>query len=253
MSRVHFFGASAAGDAGTHSTPTYEFRSPGALDTGVRGVLATYVLLTLVLLGVMAYGLQLLQQGIDGGATVALQENLARAGALQSNLLRLQTLLMLACFGWAGCWIYRMACNVRALGAKGLDDSPGWAVGWYAVPVLNLMRPLHAMSQIWLASRAPARWQKLETPRLLAAWWGCWLAGNLFQWIVARYVRLEHTYQGLHTQQWLLFCGQALNLAAAGLFLLVVWRLTRMQLNEHARQQSVPATTAPSLADAFVA
>lgn len=245
--------ASAAHRAGLHSGQSYVFRSPTTLGNGVLGVLAAFLLLTLAVMGVMSHGLQLLQQGIDGGATMASQDQLARDGRLQLNLFRLQLVLMLACYVWAACWIYRVACNARALGAKGLDDSPAWAVGWYAVPVMNLARPMRAMTQIWLASQAPARWQKLGTPRLLGVWWGFWVAGNLSYWFVTQYLRPEHTFQGLHTQQWLLLCGQVLNLASAGLFLLVVWRLTRMQVAEHARQQAVPAAATPSLADAFVA
>jgi hypothetical protein len=250
MSRTNPLSApvSAANDV----AQSYAFRSPTTLGNGVRGVLAAFVLLTLAVVVVMFHGLQLLQQGIDSGISTGLQDELAGAGRLQLNLFRLQLVLMLACYIWAGCWIYRVACNVRALGAKGVDDSPGWAVGWYAVPVMNLVRPMRAMTQVWLASQAPARWQKLGTPRLLGAWWGFWIAGNLSYWFVTQYLRPEHTFEGLHTQQMLLLCGQALNLVASALFLLVVARVTRMQVEEHERQQAAPAARAPSLADAFV-
>jgi hypothetical protein len=254
MSRATHFSesVSAAGHAGLHSGQHDVFRSPTALGNGVRGVVAAYIVLTLATLGVMAHGLQLLQLGIDEGITAALQERLVRDGWLQLNLFRLQLVLTLACYIWAGCWVHRVACNVRALGARGLDDSPGWAVGWYAVPVMNLARPMRAMTQIWLGSLAPTRWQKLGTPRLLGAWWSFWIAGNLSYWFVTQYLKPEHTFQGLHTQQLLLLLGQALNLAAAVLFLLVVWRLTRMQVEEHDRQQATPPAPVHSLADGFV-
>jgi uncharacterized protein DUF4328 len=241
----------AASHAGLHSAQHYEFHSPAALGNGVRGVMAAFIVLTLALLAVMADGLQMLQQGIDGGLTAGLQDRLASDGRVQLDLFRLQLVLMVACYIWAACWVHRVACNVRALGAKGLDDSPRWAVGWYAVPVMNLARPMRAMSQIWLGSLAPTRWQKLGTPRLLMAWWGFWIAGNLSYWFVTQYLKPEHTFQGLHTQQLLLFGGQALNLTAAVLFLLVVWRLTRMQVAEHERQQTTASAAAPSLADPF--
>ena len=254
MSQATHFSAqaSATNDARLHSANHDLFRSPTALSHGVRGVLVAYILVTLAALAVMADGLQWLQQGIDGGITAELHEKLGRDGALQLNLFRFQLVLVLACYIWAGCWIHRVACNVRTLGAKGLDDTPAWAVGWYAVPVMNLVRPMRAMSQIWLGSLAPQRWQRLETPRLLVAWWSFWIAGNLSYWFVTQYLRPEHTFQGLHTQQWLLLCGQALNLMAAVLFLLVVSRLTRMQVREHERQQATPSVATPSLADAFV-
>jgi hypothetical protein len=254
MSRVNPF-STPGSVASQSSAPSgqYVFRSPNSLGNGVRGVIGAFVLLTLAVLGVMAYGLQLLQQGIDSGITATLQDKLAGAGWLQLNLFRLQLVLMLACYIWAGCWVYRMACNVRALGARGLDDSPGWAVGWYAVPVMNLVRPLRAMTQIWLGSQAPTRWQKLGTPSLLRLWWVFWIAGNLSYWFVTQYLKPEHTFDGLHTQQLLLIGGQGLNLCAAALFLMVVTRLTRVQVEQHEQQQAVPPVHAASLADAFVA
>jgi hypothetical protein len=252
MSRSNPFSTpgSVASEAAAQSTQ-YVFRSPTSLGNGVRGAVGAFALLTLAVLGVMGYGLHLLQQGIDGGITTQLQDKLAGAGWLQLNLFRLQLVLMLACYIWAGCWVYRVAGNARALGARGLDDSPGWAVGWYAVPVMNLVRPLRAMTQIWLGSQAPARWQKLGTPSLLRAWWVCWIAGNLSYWFVTQYLKPEHTFGGLHTQQLLLIVGQGLNLCAAALFLLVVTRLTRMQVEQHEQQQAAPSLQASSLADVF--
>lgn len=241
----------AASNAGLHSGPSYVFRSPLPLGNGVQGVVAAFLILALVLVGVMGHGLQLLQQGIDGTAAADLQDRLASAGRLQSSLVSLQMLLLLASCVWAACWLHRVACNARALGAKGLDDSPAWAIGWYAVPVMNLVLPLRAMTQIWLGSAAPGRWQKLPMPRLLAAWWCFWIGGNLYGSFVTYYLKPEHTFTGLHAQQQLLIGAQLLNLVAAVLFLLVVRGLTHMQVEERERQQVMPATRTASVADAF--
>ena len=89
MSQVDPFVSSStqADNAGAHSGQPYVFRSPTALGNGVKGVLAAFVLLTLAVLGVMVHGLQLLQQGIEGGITGALQDELADA---RSQVERLQ-------------------------------------------------------------------------------------------------------------------------------------------------------------------
>src|SRR5947209_8456564 len=49
-------------------------------------------------------------------------------------LLRLTTVVVF------GMWIYRANHNVRALGARELRYTPGWAVGWFFVPILNLWK-----------------------------------------------------------------------------------------------------------------
>jgi hypothetical protein len=56
-------------------------------------------------------------------------------------------------------WIYRANYNARQLGATDMKFSPGWAVGWYFIPIANLWKPYQAMCEIWQASAAPANWQ----------------------------------------------------------------------------------------------
>ena len=43
-----------------------------------------------------------------------------------------------------GIWIVRANKNARALGAKNLSASPGWALGYFFVPILNLWKPFKA-------------------------------------------------------------------------------------------------------------
>jgi hypothetical protein len=45
-------------------------------------------------------------------------------------------------------WTYRAYKNLPALGAKGLEHTPGWAVGWYFVPIANLAKPYSVTAEI---------------------------------------------------------------------------------------------------------
>lgn len=92
--------------------------------------------------------------------------------ALVSTLLSLTLIIMI------GRWIYRAAWNLRHLGAKRLEYTPGWAVGWYFVPFANLVMPLRAMREIWLASHEPTRWRDASVGTL-TIWWTLWLATNI--------------------------------------------------------------------------
>ncbi|QYO65100.1 DUF4328 domain-containing protein [Leptolyngbya sp. 7M] len=38
-------------------------------------------------------------------------------------------------------WLYRAHKNLFSLKPTHLDFSPGWAVGWWFIPFLNLVRP----------------------------------------------------------------------------------------------------------------
>src|SRR4051812_12371242 len=49
-------------------------------------------------------------------------------------------LVLLSCFLLVGMWIYRTNANAHALGGA-VSITPGWAVGWFVVPLANLVMP----------------------------------------------------------------------------------------------------------------
>lgn len=69
-------------------------------------------------------------------------------------------------------WTFRVAWNARHLGAKGFDSSPAMSVGWYFVPVANIVMPYRALRQVYSASLDPSDW-KDDTRPIVATWW--WL------------------------------------------------------------------------------
>ena len=49
-------------------------------------------------------------------------------------------------------WFYRAHKNLPALGITGLEYSPGWAIGGFFIPILNLVRPYQVAKEIWDSS-----------------------------------------------------------------------------------------------------
>lgn len=76
-------------------------------------------------------------------------------------------------------WTYRMNANIHALGAANLRFTPGWAVGWYFVPIANLWKPYQVMKEIWRASRNPSRWQDERCNSIVGWWWFWWITSNV--------------------------------------------------------------------------
>lgn len=83
-------------------------------------------------------------------------------------------------------WIHRANLNCRGFGATGMKFSPGWAIGCYFVPFLNLFRPYQAMKEIWQVSRNPAEWAKQSTSALLGWWWALWIISGVLGQITFR-------------------------------------------------------------------
>lgn len=218
------------------------FRSPQALRNTVVSLLVVMSVVSVLTIVTMALLQQSLQQfeSHQFESAQAIRSVLTSRGRMQGALSGLQLLLIVATYVASGMWIYRVACNVRAFGAKGLDDSPGWAVGWYAIPFMNLQRPFRAMEQIWLASQSPLGWQKLSAPLLLRVWWGTWLAMCFHGAFVMRTFGSHHTVPELISSESILMFGQVLEIIARLCFVVVVIRLTRMQIEQHGRAATPP-------------
>ena len=71
-------------------------------------------------------------------------------------------------------WTFRAQRNLRLLDREEAQMAPGWAVGWYFVPLANLWKPLEGMQQIRDGSFLAANRYPEDGPQL-AGWWAVWL------------------------------------------------------------------------------
>jgi hypothetical protein len=104
-------------------------------------------------------------------------------------------------------WIYRAYKNIQGFGAEGLRFSPGWAVGYYFIPILSLIRPVQVMSEIWRASDDPRNWPRRPGSWVIVSWWTLFLI-----YTGVTQVSLEIAIQASTNDQWTL----AAVLAIAG-------------------------------------
>jgi len=74
-------------------------------------------------------------------------------------------------------WVYRASVNAHAA-APDLTITPGWAVGWYFVPIASLWKPFQAMKEIWLGSHYGANWEAGYSSDLLNWWWGLFIVDS---------------------------------------------------------------------------
>jgi|SRR5215469_16089753 len=96
-------------------------------------------------------------------------------------------------------WVYRAYKNIQGFGAEGLRFSPGWAVGYYFIPILSLIRPMQVMSEIWRASYDPRNWLRSRGSWLIATWWALFLVYS-----VVTQVSLQLGLQASTNDQWTL-------------------------------------------------
>ncbi|HEY7515377.1 MAG TPA: DUF4328 domain-containing protein [Vicinamibacteria bacterium] len=87
-------------------------------------------------------------------------------------------------------WIHHAHRNAGALGSRGMEFTPGWAVGWFFVPFANLYKPYQAVRETYLASDPDVdenddramlswHWSQRPVPVQMKLWWGTWILMNL--------------------------------------------------------------------------
>jgi len=73
-------------------------------------------------------------------------------------------------------WFYRATKNIYSFGAKYVN-SPGMAVVWWFIPIMNLWKPHEVAQQIWRASNPEIKltegteWRKVPSSTIIKIWW----------------------------------------------------------------------------------
>jgi Domain of unknown function (DUF4328) len=158
-------------------------------------------------------------------------------------------------------WFSRAYKNLAALGATGFRFTPGWAVGAWFVPILNLWRPKQIANDIWRASDPAAppeqgsAWRDRATPAVLTIWWIVWIFSGYLGNLTTRLAFEGDGATDVRDADYADLGALVLDAAAAVLAIVVVRSMTR-RLDERAANLAGMAQTpvgpaVPPPADAF--
>lgn len=125
-------------------------------------------------------------------------------------------------------WIYLSHQNVRALGVHDLRISPGWAVGYFFIPILNLWKPYQAMSDLWKASRE-ANWHEISAGPILWSWWTLFISSNLLGQVAFRATLAAQDLRGFKLATILGGMLEVINLALCLVAITLVSEISRSQ------------------------
>lgn len=131
-------------------------------------------------------------------------------------------------------WIWRANRNAHALGAAGMRFTPAWAVGWFFIPLANLVKPFDVMREIWRARDRPGDWQRHQAPAVIGWWWLFLLvaiiAGNVAPRLALRATSLE----ALIDATWVTVTPDIAGILASAVLLRIISGVQRMQLAHRA-------------------
>lgn len=216
--------------------PTDPYKSARRLATIVAASLTIHIVFDIAAAAVDVQMLGLLDRAREG-AVVTFEEAQAHddrmfwAGVLQ-GIAALAVMIPFIV------WLRRVYRNLGPLGTRRLRYKPGWAVGGWFVPFLNLARPKAIVNDVWRASD-PELPPEIEgppggarVPGVVNWWWAAFIAG----WIVYPSPSLQDrpSLDELTTDVQRILAGDLLEVVAGILAIVMVLKLTQRQEQRHA-------------------
>jgi hypothetical protein len=147
-------------------------------------------------------------------------------------------------------WIFKSNKLAQAFGASGMKYSPGWSIGWYFVPILNLFHPYLAMKELYLASLSPKQFdvnrdvtEQPESLNFVGMWWLFWIVDSGISKFAFRYSIKAEAIDELVFSTKLIMCSELSSVAIAVASLLLLKHMRAAQENSAAMAASDAAAT----------
>jgi hypothetical protein len=197
-----------------------------------------------VILELAAIGAALWRLGPPRGLSAPGRTAVAEAAASDGLLLRISwgqlAVALLAAILWLA-WLYGAYANLRALGCGKTRQTPGRAIGFWFMPVIDVIWPYQMVKELWLRSATANAEEELapaRSPALVGAWWMAFLAGGALGLQSMQPVGVS---QSLLAPTWISLASDALLLVAALLAIAIVRRISRLQRAAAGGGGSLPA------------
>lgn len=126
-------------------------------------------------------------------------------------------------------WTHRANYNAHQLGAKNMQFTPGWSIGWYFVPIFNLWKPYQAMNEIWKASKNPTNWFCTSSSNILSLWWFLTILNGILGRAIFNLSRKAEEISDFLSLNVITQISDSLDIVLALVFLAIVNRIYEMQ------------------------
>lgn len=168
---------------------------------------------------------------------IGIDPNVANSNDTRHHIVTaFEVLAMLITFVVLLMWVYRTHANLFPLGASPLEFSSGWAVGWFFVPIANLVKPYQAASEIWSNSQPNRLLGQVEIgTQLVGWWWGLRIISGIAGRVLTTVSNHADTAESLIAVSWAAIILTALvNVPLAVCQIFLVRRVQQFQDERHA-------------------
>ncbi len=130
-------------------------------------------------------------------------------------------------------WTYRTHQNLSELRAEDTRFSPGWTIGGWLIPVVNLLMPFFIFQEMWKASSTERpSWRQSPGDSVIVLWWSIGLIGVIGSTIAAvlRDEAIDDlSFGAASSSNWALVIMILFSVGYALLTIAVLWRLAGRQ------------------------
>ncbi|MEW6412623.1 MAG: DUF4328 domain-containing protein [Candidatus Zixiibacteriota bacterium] len=211
--------------------PTAAFKDPTSLTWTLKAMLYAGILLLVIGIWSGWLELQLLDDAING---YEISDEAAEINDLRQGLIGLlQIVLFIATAVVFSIWTYRANYNAHALGGRGMKYTPGWAVGWYFVPIANIIKPMYVMEEIYRVSENPSvNISEKKSVRFVQLWWALWLISGFVGQLAFRKSMRAEALEDLYESSAWIFAGDIIEIPAYIVALLLITKICEMQMSK---------------------
>jgi hypothetical protein len=201
------------------------YRSPAGRSRKARWLLGLSVALNMA--SILLLGLQ--RALLDRGTGLISQSEWHASVARVNAAADLELVLFVVALVLFLRWLHLSYRNLLELGTRDLRFTPGWAVGYWFVPVLNIWRPAEVLGDLWRATdpRADDGWRSLRSSPLIGWWWAIGLVAGPVAW--AAQAMPAETISELQSKNTVLILVHVLEVAAGACLFAVIGKLTARQ------------------------
>ena len=109
--------------------------------------------------------------------------------------------------------------------------TPGWHVGWWFIPIVNLIMPAVAIGKLYRASRngPGAPWDATPFPSIVLGWWLLYLSGSGLGWYAGRVLGAAYGASDVALGASIAIAGEIVTLLALFLILRIVHKVVAFQ------------------------
>ncbi len=126
-------------------------------------------------------------------------------------------------------WYYRAYKNLHELKVLSLQHTPGWAIGAWFVPFLNLGRPYTIMKEIWENTQnfvvSKDDLIRPSSNAIIGWWWGFWLFSNFLSNISGRITLQATTIEQMITSTQVSIFSDAVDMVSVIMTLIMLTRM----------------------------